>query len=257
MLQIENGQAPETYRALADDVFALRESVELLTLRIAEEKDPQEINRLQNEYLSAQGELRAKSLAMAKKADAVAYVIRSLKAIETECRQEESRLYRRRKAAMAAVEQVQQYVVDVALETGANSVKTTLNTLTVCRNGGAQSVEITSESLVPDELCRWTGSISNDFRQWLMGIASMDCTASLRGRIEQHIGKLRREVDMQLVREELVKVCETCDGEGTVFIDPVPANQEHERPCSICGGQGTQNVPGARLLPRGHHVRLS
>lgn len=112
-------------------------------------------------------------------------------------------------------------------------------------NGGKQAVEISDESLVPDEMCTvtvtfnaliWRETLKEEDRKWPNVI------------LPALIGK--RVPSLSLIGEELQKACGKCNGVGA------PWNNSSSIPCVDCGGSGKRSVPGARLLDRGEHVEI-
>ncbi len=133
-------------------------------------------------------------------------------------------------------------------------------------NGGAQPVEITDESLVPDEYQRFTVTMTGE--QF----------ALIQDRVDSwktpcHV---RREVSRSAVAEALAKPCTFCKGIGSdqcllhghEHIEQYPDGRficgkcgddgagegADLESCPQCGGSKTQGVPGARLGERGQSV---
>lgn len=98
-------------------------------------------------------------------------------------------------------------------------------------NGGAQPVEITDESLVPDEYKRVSVTMSLDL--WMQY-----GTAAFSG---LDVRVTAPEVSRSAIAEALAKPCGHCNG--------APAVGSKDE-CQHCGGSGTAGVPGARLAPR-------
>ena len=93
-------------------------------------------------------------------------------------------------------------------------------------NGGKQAVEITDQSLIPEEFCTVTVTMSlTDWRH-----------------VEERFAfpPLKASPSLGAIAEALERPCEQCEG-----VWPK---------CSACGGTGKNGVPGARLVPRGNHV---
>lgn len=124
------------------------------------------------------------------------------------------------------------------------------HTLTLTGNGGVQPLEITDESLVPNEYCQWEGWLTDTAYNWLI-----DCFGDQGG-------KLKRVVSNELVREALEQACGGCDGKGFVNPDGSAVNafegSDADRflSCPQCDGTGRAGVPGARLVERGRHVTV-
>ena len=121
------------------------------------------------------------------------------------------------------------------------------HSITLRGNGGAQPVEITDESLIPDEYCRVT--VTMTFDRWL----EISPMFSQQFRDEIKLGP--REVSRSAIAEALAKPCPQCHGLplGTQSrINPAMSNPQVT--CADCGGSGTAGVPGARLAERGSSV---
>jgi hypothetical protein len=103
-------------------------------------------------------------------------------------------------------------------------------------NGGAAPVEITDETLVPDEYCFVTVKIRADLMDRELELNEVDYGDAVK------IGP--REVSKSSVAAALALPCPAC--QATFGIEDVP--------CDACGGSGLQGVPGARLAPRGESV---
>lgn len=120
-------------------------------------------------------------------------------------------------------------------------------------NGGSQPVEITDETLVPDEYCRVT--VTMTAMQWAMIV---DYIPPFEMPSDPPIKIGPREVSKSAVAEALNFACYRCDGNGVVeaWGDP-DEDADHrpaENPCTGCGGSGKNGVPGCRLAERGTAV---
>ncbi len=129
-------------------------------------------------------------------------------------------------------------------------------------NGGVAPVEITNESLIPDEYCRVTLTISCDI------FAMLDERFTQDPRVR--VGP--REVSKSAVAEALQKPCVKCKGTGMVCsrchgFDDYCADvaiceschgerigSKFQEQCPECDGTKTCGVPGARLADRGVSV---
>lgn len=123
--------------------------------------------------------------------------------------------------------------------------------LTLKANGGKQAVEVTDESLVPDELCMATVMMSaalwKDFMSRVLDNLSHN-PAALR-----LVGgmKVIYAPSLSLIGEALQGKCGPCSGTGSVRVNGARVDM---RTCPECGGSGHQSVPGCRLSPRSNHV---
>ncbi len=128
------------------------------------------------------------------------------------------------------------------------------HSITLRGNGGAQPVEITDESLVPDEYKKITITLNAEFATRLVVSMAMEDWKdeadfeTLRSAVEA--GK--REVSRSAIAEALAKPCPKCAGDGSGNVLGVMGTQKWT--CPDCGGSGTAGVPGARLAERGSSV---
>lgn len=110
--------------------------------------------------------------------------------------------------------------------------------------GGKQAVEITSDSLLPDEFCMFTLTMPG---------AAWEALKMIQGAI-QWIGrqdvKWERVPRKGLIEAELQKPCPMCAGEKEI----VDMSTGEVTDCATCGGSGKQTVAGARLADRGTSV---
>lgn len=122
----------------------------------------------------------------------------------------------------------------------------TLHTLTLRRNS-QDKLEIAVPAVVPDELAILRGWVNA-----AMWEQFVECGRAHGLYLDERGFQFTREPSNTLIREELAKPCEVCEGRGGF---PVSADQFE--PCDSCGGTGTRGVPGCRIGPRGHHVKIS
>ena len=122
-------------------------------------------------------------------------------------------------------------------EHGWKHLKTDKNTIALRGNGGVQPLEIT-DAAVPNELCDIVVRMPADAWQRLL----------LDGTNPPVFQVLSAEPANARIREALRMPCVECNSYGT-------KDGEKDSPtCPACHGSGTQQVPGARLLPRGEHI---
>lgn len=121
------------------------------------------------------------------------------------------------------------------------------HSITLRGNGGAQPVEITDESLVPDEYCRMTVTMTaNQWRNLLAAANIPSAGKWLAPELWTPSARATREVSRSAIAEALAKPCEMCCGPG---VEPRPSEA-----CGECGGSYKRGVPGARLAPRGESL---
>lgn len=111
-------------------------------------------------------------------------------------------------------------------------------------NGGKQAVDITDESMVPDEYKLVTVTMS--LPQWnsLLKVANGSGVPGAKACVVS---------SLSLIGAALDRNCEVCGGTGGPCDLSEYGGGENE-PCPACGGSGKCGVPGARLLERGQHV---
>ena len=208
---------------LADDL------VSLLALReeMAEEKEATDaIDGAIAEYMAA----------LPTQVDPVAHVLLTLESQEKLAAEEVARIAARRRRIASAAERLRRYCCNILLQlpkpkNGSRKLEGSTSTLLLKGNGGVEPLDVYDESLVPEEYC--TATITMPWTQYVE-IPSI------------HIGaaKVTRSIDNAAVRKGIASQCWFCQG-----------GPEKEG-CGVCGGSGMHNVPGARLLERGHHLEI-
>ena len=154
--------------------------------------------------------------------------------------EEERRIHARRKRVQAALVWLKSYVMDVMRNRGIKALKTPLNTIRIQANGGLRALVIDDPAAVPDEFL--VANITMSLLSWkeivLHGSADgvdmdTDITVSV-------------SVNNKMVRAALAAKCPRCfrDGEQLYL-------------CSLCGGEGTEKVPGAHLAEQSESLRIS
>jgi hypothetical protein len=111
-----------------------------------------------------------------------------------------------------------------------------------------EEVEVFDESLVPDEFC--TVTVTMTAKEWYraQGLSSGKPLIATVG---------PRTPSLSLIGEALTKPCGNCRGTGEVIVPPAEvAAITLTIQCPECGGTGRQSVPGARLVERGQHVEI-
>lgn len=221
--------------SLTDDLAQLlAERAEMVEGR----EDTAEVDTAIEQYMAA----------LPDKVDAVVHVLRTLESIETLAAEEIARLTARRRAAASNRERLEQYCCSILEQQpkpkrGSRKLEGATSTLALKGNGGVEPLDITDESLVPDEYCM--AEIRMPWNEWL----------GLQYFLERHESQIPetchtvRSVDNTSVRKELAQACWLCGGSGA-------GDTETQAPCSSCGGTGKTGVPGARLLPRGSHLEI-
>jgi rRNA maturation protein Nop10 len=104
-------------------------------------------------------------------------------------------------------------------------------------NGGRPAVEISDESLIPDELQVVT--VQMPWSIWKLTVSR--CGDEALSALASCGLKESRAPSLSLIAEQLNRPCKECHN--------LPMQS-----CPECGGSGKQSVPGARFAPVGQHV---
>jgi hypothetical protein len=179
-----------------------------------------------------------------KKVDNIAGAIRAYTTMALTADLEADRLLARGKMFHGIVERIKMHT-KVAMELkGVRKLQTPLNALWVQNNGSLEPVEITELANIPPALRKVTVTIPEDDWLYLFELV-VSKVPTLLGRAkighpEPNNEAIRKELKMQVH-------CPECKGIGDAV-----------EPCKRCGAKGTipATVPGARLLPRGTHLRV-
>lgn len=209
-----------------------------------------EVVRLAEELAVIENQIREYIAAEIKKADGIGDICLMLdrlagppkerkgEKIICELDRELQRITERRdmlRARLEHIESVVQFVMEgLEFQPGKpRKIEGVRHTLYLKGNGGKQAVEISDESLVPDEFV--TVTITKTVAEWL----------------DMHVAPGGPRVpSLSLIGEELQKACEKCNGVGA------PWNNSASVPCDSCLGTGKRSVPGARLAAKGQHVEV-
>ncbi len=109
-------------------------------------------------------------------------------------------------------------------------------------NGGLQPLNITDESMIPEEFFRYEGWISSPVMHNLANCAW-----------PPGYWHLKRVPDTEAIRRALGSKCDLCNGSGTEINSSPTAEKLEQITCTECGGSGHQGVPGCSLGNRGFH----
>ncbi len=230
-----------TFAEIADDLSAYQETLELVESQIVTGgisgfDDPLVINRQE-----LQGHLERIGKELVTKTDACAGVIRRLDSDIDDIKSEKARLTAKQKVAEKALDWLKGYILSSMRENSLTRLKTPLNTISIVKNGGKQSLSVPHPELVPDELCSYTlkrltrGVLERIKANCHLVIADID---------------LERIPNNEAIRAELEKNCVDCNGQGNY----VPTGAAEWVECLKCQGTGKRKVPGAKLEPRGERL---
>jgi len=179
-----------------------------------------------------------------KKVDAIAGNLRSWKADHTKAVNEIERMQAVAKDLDERITRLKGIAKEVMETREVNKLNGFASTLRLQGNGGPQELEVYDASLlpnrclarmlvVPEETCQ---SIINQYTEKGY-MSSRDSMLIASG-----IAHCQIVSNENAIRKELNTVCEACNGK---IVE-----------CSACGSTGRHLVPGARLKPRGNHVRV-
>lgn len=175
-----------------------------------------------------------------RKVDGIAYTVRNFLANAAIARDEAERLNERAAAWEKRAASLKRYVMEQMQLHGIKSLESAGNRLRVQKNGGLAPLEIYDQATVP-VFCK-TATITMELGYWLQ-IVEETGIGSIPGL------KVEISVNNDAVRDGFkgLMICPDCNG----FLDVNVG-------CARCGGKGTvpAEVPGARLLERGSHLRV-
>ncbi len=123
------------------------------------------------------------------------------------------------------------------------------HTISLRGNGGKQAVVVTDESLVPDELCNVTVSMTAIQWRYIDILLEQDAGMSAPDQCEYISAPFpaKRTPNLSRISDELNKPCLFCRNSTTPF----------DGDCPECQGTGRNTVAGARLEERGESVHIS
>ena len=182
----------------------------------------------------------------ARKVTSYVGLIRSREATARACNDEIERLQNIRAATVADIDRLKKTAMEVMNRFGVRELKATPGGgLRIQANGGVQALDVVQDlSCFPSDLLKVDLTMQGDIFDEL--------------RNDPHyVGKLPSvwtwKPDMQRIREALKRrvKCPQCNGERYESEDATDL-------CEQCKGEGTvpATIPGAKLLPRGEHLRV-
>lgn len=142
-------------------------------------------------------------------------------------------------------------------------LETPTHRLSVCGNGGVEPLEVTNRHVLPPAFLKIT--VTLPYETWLSVIWKCEQYAGAESytvdKLKKTEERYKPEPDAVAIREALKRrePCPECKGKGTAA-DYVGLEMRCvEAECPRCEGKGTipNTVPGAQLLPRGEHLRVS
>lgn len=203
-------------------------------------------------------------LAEVKKVDRIAEATRACAVFAEECEKEAARLTAMAKRHRNRMERIKGAALWAMQALGVRRLDTPTNRLRVQANGGVEPLEVTAKVEELDPALR-TITVTMSQAVWNRVFSGRGIPGT-----DRDLMKVTMSPDNDAIRAELKKrvPCPECDGEGkTVCSHRNATEQDKECPdcdengmesCPRCEGSGTvpTTVPGARLLPRGVHLRV-
>jgi len=201
------------------------------------------IDKAMGEYVQAE----------VRKVDSIAGAIRGYEALALQAELESERLIERAKGYLNIVNHMKDHAKAAMEAHGVNKLWSAANTLSIQKNGGLEPLEVTDASLVPDDLK--TATVTMALEDWRGFTETWEVA---HGAMPIPPIRLAIDVDNKKVRVVLGQrvMCESCKGAGDLC--PGGPSDAPMETCQRCEGKGTvpSQVPGAKLLPRGSHLRV-
>lgn len=198
---------------------------------------PEGIEECKRDLDEVETALRECITALVKKADGFAAYIRSEQADAAAAKAESDRCYDLAKRRQARVDRMKAIGVEVLQSLGVKFIKGETSELRRWGNGGAHPVDIRQPELLPAKYQRFTLTLSGE------EMADLSRVHPWMSRAAKPI-----EPDTDLIRKDLLKreTCPACGANGDVE-------------CPACNGEGSRagSVPGAVLVDRQEHLRIS
>lgn len=223
---VELIQAREEVEAAAgspDDPYDSERALEL-----------QEIDKAIAEYIRAE----------VGKVDNIRGFLKHAEMMAEAAREEAAAQTARARAWEKRIDAVKDRVRDVMLEAGSKRLDGRTGAFLIKGNGGKQPLIVDNEAAVPEECCKYVGWIGGELWRRLQAFLPI-----IYGRygLAASDFRLTRTVDNEWTRDALKTQCSMCGG--------LPPHEAADV-CPVCGGSGTEPVPGARLGERGQHLEV-
>lgn len=191
-----------------------------------------------------------------RKVNGIAHAITTYEAAAQIAKDEVERIQAHARRLQGRADRIRENALKAMQAFSVNKLETPTHRLSVCGNGGVEPLGAPNMELLPMALKRviltmpahlWR-EIGEEYRKAFGGWFPSAVQEMLNG-IKEVI-----EPDTKAIREALKQriTCPECKGGGFIL----PFNQDV---CPRCEGKGTipNTVPGAQLLPRGEHLRVS
>lgn len=171
------------------------------------------------------------------------------------CDREIERLQHIAKQERADIERLKTNAIRVMQTFNVRVIEGETAKLTLCGNGGIQPLDVAVADL-PTEF--QLAMIRMPVKMWhriAQDLSEVEC---------REVRTMSIDCDQEHIRAALAQrvKCENCNGAGEITMPVMIDSTEGEltpTQCQRCEGRGTipNTVPGARLLPRGVHLRVS
>lgn len=198
---------------------------------------------------AAEVEIRAYACAEVRKVDGIRRYVRACESQAAAAKAEMTAQAQRVRMWEARRDRLKQFVFDAMQSFGVKRIEGETGSLMIKGNGGKQAVTVTDESLIPEGLCEYSGSIPGDLWQAML----RQCPQPLLD-ILGHRARMVRMPHNERIRAELSMKCLACDGTPRVRYEV--DGTEGIAECEACGGSGNTPVAGARLENRGSHLEI-
>lgn len=184
-----------------------------------------------------------------RKVDGIAATIRECKARAAVADEEAKRLAKRAASWLGRVDRIEASTLRAMQDHGVTKLETPTNRLRIQANGGKEPLDVYAPADVPESLCRFTLRLTGAERRLLAGAVGLVADKGVRDELVRLLFAPAPEPDGEAIRAALKSrtVCPACGGLDVKF-----------NGCERCATAGfaPAEVPGARLLPRGVHLRV-
>lgn len=205
-------QESTLYR-LTDDISAYFESREIVAAQLAEPLEPADVEPLKVQLAEIDGHLQRLGAELAEKTDNIAGVLRRMATEQDALKDEQERIYARRKTFERAEEWLRKYVVSVMQQRGLKQLKTPSNTLFIRQSDAAV---ISDPALIEDAYKNVTVKMPAWLWRAIVGVV----TSFAPGPVVEGINAVRAAEDISLSAiKKAIKSGVTVDGADIEFHD--------------------------------------
>lgn len=187
--------------------------------------------------------------------------------LESRARQQDLKAEKKRIDGLLAAEEGEEalathILTEVLTEIGETSLPVR-GTLRLQPNGGIEPLEVTNVYWLPEGLKRYTLTMRGDLYHWLWSVVTeFEKKHAVHPLAHQAFDDASSSADNSAIREALKQrmPCPNCnDLIAGVGFDLTEYGGGKNEPCPTCQGKRTVpvSIPGARLLERGSHLRVS